>query len=88
MERKAFLKSFVDRVEVDKAEATVVYTLPILPDTSNGGGEAVGVLPCVSDGPPLWIKGKTFSATFALAGDPTDTGVKASLHPRNSSSYR
>ncbi|MEK7681396.1 MAG: hypothetical protein AAB369_01045, partial [Chloroflexota bacterium] len=55
VERKAFLKSFVDRIEVDKVEATVVYTLPILPDTPNGGREAVGVLPFVNDGPPLKV---------------------------------
>jgi hypothetical protein len=29
VERKAFLKSFVDRIEVDKVEATVVYTTHI-----------------------------------------------------------
>ncbi len=51
VERKAFLKSFVDRIEVDKTDATVVYTLPILPDTANGEREAVGVLPFINDGP-------------------------------------
>lgn len=55
VERKAFLKSFVDRIEVDKADVTVVYTLPIMPDAPNGGREAVGVLRFINDGPPTSI---------------------------------
>lgn len=42
-----------NRIEVNKVEATVVYALPIIPDTPNGGREAVGVLPFVSDTPPF-----------------------------------
>jgi hypothetical protein len=65
VEQKVFLKSFVDRIEVDDSEMKVVYTIPIPPD--NAPAETVGVLPFVHDGPPLRTKGKTFSMTFPLA---------------------
>jgi hypothetical protein len=55
VERKAFLKSLMDRIEVDKVETPIVYAPPILPDTTNGGREAVGVLPFGNGGPPFWI---------------------------------
>jgi hypothetical protein len=51
IEQKAFLKSFVDRIEVGDSEAKVVYTIPMLPDKSPS--EAVGVLPFVHNSPPL-----------------------------------
>ena len=50
LEQKAFLKSFVERIEVDDSEAKVVYTIPVLPDSS--ASEAVGVLPFIHNGPP------------------------------------
>ena len=51
VEQKVFLKSFVDRIEVDDSEMKVVYTIPISPD--NPPTETVGVLPFVHNGPPL-----------------------------------
>lgn len=50
VEQKAFLKSFVERIEVGDSEAKVVYTIPMLPDKSPS--EAVGVLPFIHKGPP------------------------------------
>ena len=49
MEQKAFLKSFVERIEVDESEMKVIYTLPMPPD--NPPAETVGVLPFVHNGP-------------------------------------
>jgi DNA invertase Pin-like site-specific DNA recombinase len=54
IEQKAFLKSFVDRIEVGDSEAKVVYTIPMLPDKSPS--EAVGVLPFVHNSPPCWTR--------------------------------
>jgi len=51
MSRKAFLRSFVERIEVDDSYAKVIYTLP--PD--DPPTETVGVLPIVHDGPPKKI---------------------------------
>ena len=42
-ERKAFLRSFVTRVEIDKEQVTVHYTLPMPPDGKSS--EQAGVLP-------------------------------------------
>jgi len=53
VERKAFLKSFVERIEVDNSEATVVYTIPVLPGPTPTATEAVAVLPFVHNGPPI-----------------------------------
>lgn len=56
MGRKAFLRSFVERIDVDGEQVTVVYTLPLLPDMPPAATEAVGVLPFVNDGPPSGIR--------------------------------
>ena len=64
VEQKAFLKSFVERIEVDDSQTKVIYTIPMPPD--NPSAETVAVLPFVHNGPPLWTKRKTFSKTFAL----------------------
>lgn len=66
VEQKVFLKSFVDRIEVNDSEARVIYSIPIPPD--NVPAETVGVLPFVHNGPPSWIKGKTrlFEKIFPL----------------------
>ena len=50
VEQKAFLKSFVERIEVDASEAKVIYTIPMPLD--NPSVETVGVLPFVQNGPP------------------------------------
>ena len=42
-ERKAFLRSFVKRVEIDKEQVTIHYTLPMPPDGKSS--EQAGVLP-------------------------------------------
>ncbi|MDO8689611.1 MAG: recombinase family protein [Dehalococcoidia bacterium] len=60
LEQKAFLKSFVERIEVDDSEAKVVYTIPVLPDSS--ASEAVGVLPFIHNGPPYRTEARTFQA--------------------------
>ena len=51
MERKTFLKSFGERVEVDSSEMKVVYVIPMPPD--NPPAETMGVLPFVHDAPTL-----------------------------------
>lgn len=50
VEQKAFLKSFVERIEVDDSEMKVVYTIPMPAD--NSPAETVGVLPFIHNGPP------------------------------------
>ncbi len=57
VEQKAFLKSFVQGIEVCDSEIMVKYTIPMPPDTSPG--QTVGVLPFVQNGPPFRIKGRT-----------------------------
>ena len=52
VERKAFLKSFVEGIEVESSEVTVHYSIPVSPDNQDPTSEAVGVLPFVHDGPP------------------------------------
>jgi site-specific DNA recombinase len=47
-ERKAFLRSFVKRIEIDKGQVIVNYTLPLPPD--GRVTESVGVLPIVTFG--------------------------------------
>ena len=50
IEQKAFLKSFVDRIEVGASEVKVVYTIPVLPESPPT--ETVGVLPIIQNGSP------------------------------------
>ncbi len=52
VKQKAFLKSFVDRIEVGDSEVKVVYTIPMLPESSPE--KTVGVLPFIQNGSPLW----------------------------------
>lgn len=58
VEQKVFLKSFVERIEVDDLEMKVIYTIPIPPD--NPPTETVGVLPFVHNGPPCVIRQKSY----------------------------
>ncbi len=53
-ERKAFLRSFVGRIEVDGSKMKVFYTIPIPPD--NTPSETVVGLPFVGDGSPSRIR--------------------------------
>jgi site-specific DNA recombinase len=50
MSQKAFLRSFVERIEVNDSDVKVIYTMPMLPDKTPT--ETVGVLPIVQDGSP------------------------------------
>jgi hypothetical protein len=65
-ERKAFLRSFIEKIWVGDNKVTLDYTLPLHPD--NTKQETVSVLDIVSLAPPLWTKGKTrtFEKTYAL----------------------
>ncbi len=70
-ERKAFLKSFVERIEVGDSKAKVVYTFPMLPNGESS--EMVGVLPFVQNGPPSICRSRTevhhkFAGSFELFG--------------------
>ena len=47
-ESKAFLRSFIKRIEIDKSLAVVHYNLPMPPD--GGMKESLGVLPMVTPG--------------------------------------
>ena len=53
VEQRTFLKSFVERIEVDNAEMKVIYNIPMPPD--NPLAEMVGVLPIVHNCPPLFL---------------------------------
>ena len=54
VEQKAFLKSFVERVEVGESEAKVIYTISMPPNKMPT--ETVGVLPFIQDGRPYRIR--------------------------------
>ncbi|MCL0047861.1 recombinase family protein [Dehalococcoidia bacterium] len=54
VEQKAFLKSFVEKIEVGDSEVKVIYTIPMLPDSSPT--EAIGVLPFIQNGSPSRIR--------------------------------
>ncbi|MDY6911995.1 MAG: recombinase family protein, partial [Chloroflexota bacterium] len=51
VEQKRFLKSFVEGIEVGDSQVRLVYTIPMLPNSTSM--ETVGVLPFVQNGPPL-----------------------------------
>lgn len=57
VEQKAFLKSFVERIEVDDSELKVIYTIPMPAD--NPPAETVGVLPFIHNGPLKGTKPRT-----------------------------
>jgi len=50
-ERRAFLRSFIESIEVDDGQITLNYTLPLPPDNSEQ--ETVSVLGIVPSGPPF-----------------------------------
>jgi len=50
VEQRAFLKSFVEEIQVDTEKVTVNYTLPMPP--KNSEGEVIGVLPFIQHGRP------------------------------------
>ncbi len=47
-EQRSFIRSFVDRIDVDDTETKVYYTIPMPPH--NAAEEAAGVLPFVHHG--------------------------------------
>ena len=53
VERKAFVKSLVEGIEVERWQLTVNYAIPVWPEPTSAS-EAVGVLPFIHDGPPSW----------------------------------
>ncbi len=55
IEQRSFLKSFVERIQVDDSEIKIYYTIPIPP--SSMPEETVGVLPFVHHGKERGIKG-------------------------------
>ncbi len=67
MEQKAFLRSFIQSLEVAETDLTITYTIPI--DTLNSGEgvtEDATVLPTIKTGSPSTIKGRTFTANLML----------------------
>jgi len=64
-ERKAFLRSFIKRIEVDKKQVTVHYNLPMPQDKKSE--EQIGVLPIDTLGGPKCTIDRTFSLKFALS---------------------
>jgi site-specific DNA recombinase len=64
-ERKAFLRSFIKRIEVNKKQVTVHHNLPI--PQGMPSSEQVGVLPIETLGGPKCTVGRTFSLSFNLA---------------------
>jgi len=53
-EQRGFLRSFVEKIEVNDAEVRMFYTIPVPPDSARE--EAVGVVPIVHHG---WPRGDT-----------------------------
>jgi hypothetical protein len=68
-EQKAFLKSFIRRIDLGLGQVAIDYTIPV-PVGKDRTSERE-VLSIERLGSPLWIKGKTrsrtFEKTFALA---------------------
>ena len=65
IERKAFLRSFIKRIEVNKKQVTIHYNLPLAPNRKPK--EQIGVLPIETLGGAGVTIGRTFYTTFALA---------------------
>ena len=67
--KKVFLRSFIERIEVDENNVKVIYTMPVPPEAPPT--ETVGVLPFVHDGPPYCTIGRTpvLSSNTPLMGN-------------------
>ena len=65
IERKAFLRSFIRRIEVHDGQVTVYYQLPMPPDGKDK--EEVGVLPIVTFGGPNITFAKPIETFFELS---------------------
>jgi len=69
-ERRAFLRSFIESIDVDDHQITLNYTLPLPPD--NAKQEAFSVLGIVPTGPPKkQLQLTKFLNTFRLVQIPT-----------------
>ncbi|HEX74852.1 MAG TPA: hypothetical protein G4N93_06910 [Dehalococcoidia bacterium] len=55
IEERSFLKSFIERIEVDESQVKMYYTIPMPP--YNVSVKAVGVLLFVHNGSSRWNKG-------------------------------
>jgi hypothetical protein len=65
LEQKAFLRSFVQKINVSKSDVTINYTLPMPPRDEYA--ETVGVLGFKRNGGPFMLKPRTFSKVFSLS---------------------
>ena len=63
-ERKAFVRSFVERIDVDGGEMTIHYTLP-LPSVA-GQADSGEVLPIITFGGPTCTELRTFRWEVSL----------------------
>lgn len=63
-QRKAFLRSFVEKIIIDKGKAKLYYKLPIPPDKKRYDG--VGVLPIDTPSGAGVTIGRTFNLVFDL----------------------
>jgi len=63
-ERKAFLRSFIKRIEVSKEQVTVYYDLPVPQD--GRAKEETAVLPIDTPGGDRVTIDRTFEVTFDL----------------------
>jgi len=75
-ERRVFLRSFIESIEVDDSQITLNYTLPLPPD--NTRQELVSVLGIVPLSPPKVTIGRTSTVTFSLLSQIDSATVRAS----------
>jgi site-specific DNA recombinase len=64
-ERKAFLRSFVRKIVVNKTEVTVHYKLPLPPEGKSE--DQITVLPLDTCGGAQWTEQRTFTLAFSIA---------------------
>ena len=63
-ERKAFIRNFVQNIEIVDDKAVLTYTIPMPSDGVTL--ESASVLDFVHPGPPNWTKSRTFVLSFKL----------------------
>jgi hypothetical protein len=64
LEQKAFLRSFIQRIDISKSDVTINYTLPTPPRDEYA--ETIGVLGFKQNGGRYCSKDRTFTITFPL----------------------
>jgi len=62
-ESKAFLRSFIKRIEINNSQAVIYYNLPL---PRMGETQTVEVLPMVTPGGPQCTIDRTFTLSFRL----------------------